>query len=729
MSSSVAEKPHTTVPRSAIDPHPLPETSAATSFLAELRAIILPRQKWHYAFHLAVMFVAASYWIASLVKLPEASWAETIMYRPAGDNEVYPLINELSKFNFGDPTDAIHYGKGVSGARVIALLPYALACAVFGNAGYLIGDVAVAWLNFVAIVLLLRRCSFGQLASLLLGSALATHSLQVLFAKIGEAFAAFLSLFGLGGTWEWGFPNLMELHILVDRIPRPMVTEIFMLLLLYFLIRQWHERTLPTLKRGFAMGSLLVLLMQADPFILSALGLVFLWVMGWTLAGNRWRIPWRFVIGSVVGAVCFGSIFLYQRFFEHPDCTVRLGMADYPRDHLLPLPGYGPLLRVAVVCALGALVVFLDRRLKSEGLSAMGIDVSSKTNRRGKNTETNGIAISSAGSAERSLATICAALVIAGWLAQPVQLLLLGKGAEIYHYLINVLPSLYSYAFIILLFTMVRLAMNPEWGRLMSGLAQKPRWVCGLLLTMILGAQSVLGAEGRIRTSFTLGTSRQESNAPWSEAGNSYRPAFRGLDHEFRTNPLLKQTRSFATLCYEVNFLLTGFHDKRAYLPDNGYSTLSDEELEDRLCETMKIIQLKAEDFPHLVQLNFILNYWLGCAKYWLTSDHQYSTKNDYPPELWTQMEKQAKESPWALGLPNSEMQRLSDKYVATLKRESDRSKLPDAIIMSVERQAGLIPRPDWYNAVYTNDVFWVFVKKQQFTLGELNAPTSQVDN
>ncbi len=234
--------------------------------------------------------------------------------------------------------------------------------------------------------------------------------------------------------------------------------------------------------------------------------------------------------------------------------------------------------------------------------------------------------------------------------------------------------------------------------------------------------EALVGMESKLKTVASLKSARQETNVPWSHAGDLYRPCFRALEKEFRENPALKDVRSFATFCYEVNFLLAAFYDKRAYLPDNAYSTLSDNELEDRFLETLKINQLRPPEMPVFVQINFVLNYWMGCAKYWMTSDYQYSTPGDYTAEQWSELQTQSKQCPWLLCMPKSEMQRLSKKYEEIFTRESNRASHPDAIIVGLEKSIGMIPNPQWYREVYTNELFSVYVKNP---LSSSPAPTA----
>ncbi len=99
-----------------------------SSFLDELRRLPVPERKWHCLFHALVVFVALSHWLGSFIKYPDASWPEIIMYRPDGESENYPNITALSRFDFGDPTDAVNFGKGRNNGRRLLFAPNAIAC-------------------------------------------------------------------------------------------------------------------------------------------------------------------------------------------------------------------------------------------------------------------------------------------------------------------------------------------------------------------------------------------------------------------------------------------------------------------------------------------------------------------------------------------------------------------------------------------------------------------------
>jgi hypothetical protein len=693
-----------------------------STFWDDIKTILIPQHKWHYVFHLLVVTVAVSYWCGSMLRMPDASLAEIAMYRPLGDNEYWVPIKAVSQFNFGDPADAIDYGKGLASWPVVFLLPQALGQALLGNLGYIVADAALWWIYFVAVTLFLRRCNMGNFFSLLIGFAISLGIAATVSAKASEALGRLLSTVGLPLS-EWAFPNLFSLNIGEKRMPRPVVTEIFLVLLLYFLLGILQERKLPSWKSGFAVGGLLALLMQGDLFNCSAMGLVVAGVMTYILAVNRWRMPWQFVMGAAVGALVCGWFFLIQRFHETPDSMGHFAVAKHPRSELLFLPGYGPLLRVAVVCVL-AIVVFAATR---KGRNTAKTELPRPAKKGGSaaaQSSSAAVVASAAGSSpqassshytgpvEKSVAIFCVLLVLAAWLAQPAQVFLVGKTAQIYHYLIYTLPVIYAWAFLVLVLTLLKLACPAELRGFGQKIGSNPGVAGVAVLCLIIGVTTLLGVGDQLRTVQNQRTAREETHIPWASYGDAYRPNLRALEKEFQTNPALAQTRTFATFCYEVQFLLAGFHDKRSFLPDSTFTTLRDEEIENRLCEAGKIFGLKVDNFAAFIQQHYILNYWLGGGKYWFTRENHYSTEDDYSPEAQAMLKQMPWDNTWCLLLPRSELIRIAQKYSTILSANSNKQLYPDVIILTtMEKKAGLVPNPELYNQLYENQVFVVYKK------------------
>lgn len=679
---------------------------STNGFWADLRSVLMPEKKWYYVFHLLVIAAASVYWTGSLIKLGSGSFPEIILYRPNGDTEYCPIITSLSKFNFGDPTDAFKYGQGIASFPIVDSLPHALACAVFGNAGYWVGDVVVCWGYFVIATLFFRRCNLGVLSSFWVSSALASNALQTLMGYVSGWFTSFLQGFHVQ-VWENGFPDLVGLPLFVQRIPRPMGTEPLALLTLYFLIKLWRERNSPDFKNGLVIGALMGLLAETDFYMTTAFGLVLAAIILRDVIVNRGRLPWLFAAGSCFGAAATFWYFIVQRLTENPDIPRRYGLASYPRSHLLFLPGYASLLRVAIIGVLAGVIFFLCRPRKVEPGKGKQQD------RRGGKYRAP--VVHNSHTVEKSIATFFVALLVAAWFAQPFQVFVLGKATQIYHFLFNV-PILYGYAAIVLLFNIFGLTYLPRFGEWLGRFATQEKALSVVLVVVILSAQSVIAAQQPLDRINDQKTPRgaAASNEPWAVFGNSYRPNLRALQKEFVENPQLKATKTFSTLDFDVYVLLTAFDGKRAFNPDPFTSTLGDAEIENRLCELGKIFRLQPESFGQFIQMYYVDCYLLGHNKYRFATDHKFSSDDDYPPQAIAALGHMPKQWGWILLIPNSEVQRLVEKYAAILSQKSDTQLYPDMIVLTgVENRMGLVPSPEIYRKVYTNQVFLVYVKKQ----------------
>ncbi len=691
----------------------------------DIRSVLFPERRWQYIFHLVVLLVSSAYWVGSFAKLPDSTMAEIVLYRPEGDTELYPVISSLSKFNLGDVQDAEKCGQGLASFPVVSLIPHALAYALFGKVGYVVADLLLSWLFFVVVTVFFRQCNMGALSSLIIGSGLAINALQPLAGKLGESWTHLLSFLNVQ-VWENGFPNLVELPLYVKRIQRPMITELLLIAFLYLLLKLWRERQLPSLRRGLGMGAMLALLVQGDLYSAVTTGLILAALILWLTAADGWRIPWRFLGGVTAGGILFGSFFLLQRIKEHPDIQGRIGVATYSRLEPLFLPGYAPLIRVGIILALASVVYYAARQtrhsaLPEDSLSAKKKPLADAENKKSTASAYNGSGISRKKlnycqwmSADQQVAIFLAFFLVVSYFAQPTQIFLLGKGAQIYHYLLAI-PIYYGYAMIALVAGLVRLAMPAKARGLMQELAFTPGIVGALVLTILFTIETIAAVDAPLSRVVYLQNPRgaDAESEPWKLTGDAYRPNLRALEKEFRDNPVLQQTKTISTLCVDANFLLTGFYDKKAFNPYIGETTLTDDEVESRLCELAKIMRLRPEDFGMFVKQTYMLAYWLGGNKYRFATDHKFSDDSDYPPQDIYFSHYMPKQWGWILRLPNSEDDRLMKKYSETLARKSDTSRYPDTIILTIEeRKMGLLPTPELYREFYTNQAFSVYLKQ-----------------
>lgn len=700
-------------------------------FPVDLRDILRPQRKWHYVFHLVVLVVAVYYWVGSSFTLPEASWRELVMYRPSGDNQIYPAITALSRGNFGDPTDAFHYGEGVAGYQVVVLLPHALAVALFGWPGYMVADAVYLWLYFVGVTWLLRRTGVGALPSLILGSALATGALQQLAKPLSSGLGTLVAKAGLVIS-EWRFPDLFSLAIYDARIPRPLITELLLVLILGVLIRAWTSDQPLTVRNGICLGTMMSLLTQGDPFSFSTLGLVLVAFVLWRWTRAPRAFPWRFALAFTGSGLVAGGYFLHQMTAQDPEAAIRFGLTEFPRNQWRPLPGFAPPLRVIVVAFLAVILLGVARRsarrahTKASAGDAISATPANRSNLDPDATGSNGLPRAEL---SRRVAWFSLCLALAAYLAQPLQLLVMGKGAQIYHYLLFTLPCFYAYAVVLLLLRLAahlprpweRLLRSPRWSRF-------TQWSQTALILFLLGGEAVFGTQSARETIATTKTCRNE-NTPWAFDLPDYRAGFRALDLAMVQEPALKESRTFATFNHEVNFLLAGFHNKRAYLPDNGFTTQADRELEHRLFEMAKICRLGPGDqFPSFIQNQIILNYWLGCAKYWFSPEHTFAPLTNYTAANLEELATAEEQRAFRLVLPKSELARLVRGYEEVTFSDSDVSTYPDLIILSsYVKSFNIEPNPGFYSPVYTNNAFWVYRRTKDsglYTASPQDSPT-----
>ncbi len=221
----------------------------------------------------------------------------------------------------------------------------------------------------------------------------------------------------------------------------------------------------------------------------------------------------------------------------------------------------------------------------------------------------------------------------------------------------------------------------------------------------------LLGVEGSTDAIRHNGVSRRDEN-PWTAVGDVFRPSLRALDKAFREDHELKETRTFATFCHEVNYLLTAFHEKRAYLPDNGFTTLSDAELEQRLFNVSKISHIPPRKFAGMIQDSYTMNFWLGCAKYWCASDYKFAPEGDYDPDHIRVVRRMHPQAAFNLVLPKPEIARLGAAYQAVWAAPPDIENYPDAVIQtSVLNEQGVTIDRTLYRMIYSNNVFTVYTK------------------
>src|SRR5262249_26456003 len=140
----------------------------------------------------------------------------------------YPMIAALARREEGEAILHEKAGTGISSFPIVSIAPHAACVALFGTAGFVVADILVT-LAFYAVVLLFlsavriaspwREC----LALFLVcgGSEVQYRLMRASVPSLWEFFVSWDLTF-----WVWG-----------ERVPRPFVSELFLLLALTFLLK------------------------------------------------------------------------------------------------------------------------------------------------------------------------------------------------------------------------------------------------------------------------------------------------------------------------------------------------------------------------------------------------------------------------------------------------------------------------------------------------------------
>ena len=200
----------------------------------------------------------------------------TIYHTPEGDYEYFILTNALAKGNFGENAVYELQHTGVQSFPVASVVFHVVSVALFGSLwGYVVADIIVTALFFF---------TFRAWCRLFSTDALWTTFLAAVFVSgLPNITDGIPHVFHWGAVW--GF-----------RIPRPYVTDIYLLAGLILLTRMaWQPETRGKLSSWLLVGALMSIGLQSLIYILPALGL------GAVFVALLWIVEDRPTVARIAG--------------------------------------------------------------------------------------------------------------------------------------------------------------------------------------------------------------------------------------------------------------------------------------------------------------------------------------------------------------------------------------------------------------------------------------------
>jgi hypothetical protein len=600
------------------------------------------------------------YWLSGLTS--GEPLGVVAIYRHGDDIGYYPLIRSLSQLHLGDDGLLEMDGQYPISFSHLPLLLHAIALRTLGIGGLGVADIIVIALYYGCVCLLLRELDVKSP----IREALAFVVVCCASSFINKCLIA-LGASDVVQLWDY-------------RIPRPFVTNVFMVICMVVLLRVFGRDRWRHIQSWIALGLALAAVQQSDTWTGFALGLCaatgFVSLLVRHAAARQWRILGYAGIACVVFVAAM-TPFILQRVFEHPDVPRRLGVFAVSRwPPLFRLPSLK--LLIALPVAAGLLTVLSRKHRGSRPpIGFLWAPVAGFT---------------------------CAVL------AAPVSTFALGKTVQPYHFG-EVIETFFSYAMLVYAAHLLQLL---------------GAWIADSDAHWLRDARVVL-SHGKVKAAVVVAFACALVPVPldlWRQATRetrhirkdfaeyaslpSYRRDFTALVRELKRIQYAP-CEVLGTFDWQLWSWWTALEGRHVFITDPFASGAPDTEIERRLAQLCAQINMTPEDFRSFILRRYVNHFWLGHQKYQASAMHTFAPLTHYSPELRRQI--QSTSSNWNLAVPDDEQDRLVQLYIATKgagdRRPADRLDL--IVLTNDDSLRSALPKSDRYDLVYQNDIFRVF--------------------
>lgn len=617
---------------------------------------------------LAACVASLTPWFLARQECSEEPFSVSVMYRaPEGDVQYFPLAKELSRGTLTEQCVKEPGGTFIRSFPLIPLAPHALCIACCGDGGFVLADVVVTVLYFLAAFSFFRCLSISSTVSSILSLALA---LRIPF---------YVSIRAQVGPLEGFLPLLSETW--GNRFPRPFVSEVFLLFALAATTAAARPRNRYGTIRWILLGAALSLLVQSDMYagfvLILSLPLVLL------CARNSERMLAAKVASSILVFLALSAFFIFQRLVEHPDIPPRWGVISVSRwpPVILWTHLFRPLIPIAVLL-LGEAAL---RRHASTCEESLGIEKAEC-------------------SQYRTLIRYFLGLLIIAAAAIPLFTVASGRAVQLYHFT-TITNTLCGYIMagavgVALDISLRVLLKRREWSKSVRNL------FCGLgytlpivLLFVCIGFRA---AGESWRYAGHLGPKRFNTVNP---VGDSYRSEFAELIEFLAAREEVK-AGVLASLDNQVFSWWLTFTDGFSFLADPFVSAVPDHEVEMRLGLFCKLLGMSSDEYAEFLRTGYVEFFWLSNIKYQASRLHTYGKPSDYTTEELSRIRNTSEQSAMYTIIPRREIDRLRTNYESLARGELGRRQLDLIVLNNDEAQINYVPPRDSWALVFENACF-----------------------
>lgn len=702
-----------------------PQSKQSISFRSYFSEVILSKNAYSYLLILLVIFKGLSYWVISKWQHPNEPLSVIALYR-VGDIEYYPLISALSNFRFNETVIYELAGKGLASFPFASTAIHAFFYGLFETAGFILADVLIILSYYILLLGFLRIVGIPKLVaaltSLLIVSGTANHGIKLvsdflylnfiainsdlttqltcgLFAIIAVILFALnqknLSLstknvlIGTGVLASIASAILLLSSFLFEfwgwRIPRPFVTELFLILCLacfsYLFINQPQAIAHKTV--WILLGLSTSALLQGDfhSAVIVTIA-IFALVIYLLCIPNLSKKAFQGYVLLLLSGTLFSLPFLWQRWVENPDVPVRLGVFPVERTQPIWMPGLQPYLIVLGLLLYALFLIKLTQLFAPPDIR------------------------------KKRILGICLfwGLSAIACFAMPISLIVIGKGVQLYHFFDRFLRIQLITFLIFSLYGGELLLQLIQQNRQHLSQLQNKTSLKQFAIVIVLTLSLLMSLREAVFIS--ANAQHMRPDFPEWESLKNYRQNFTELVEEL-SKPNYQNQQVLATFDVQTYVWWVAFQEKNSYLPSAALSTVADREIEYRLSTLCKLIGMNTENFLNFIDRTYVNIFWLGHDKYQASRAHTFSELSDYLPEVQKSILQTGVLNSLNVAIPISEQLRLVSQFN---QLDRDKINLPrlDLVVLTTDQSLqGFAPPATEFDLSYQNPVFKVWRRKQ----------------
>lgn len=613
----------------------------------------LQQVREHHLFALCLMIAIANAllpWIITGVMRPSEPLSVSIIYRNVrGDIQYYPMISHLAQGDYREFCVWEQRGRNWHFFPVASLLLHAICIFLFGNWGFICADVLVTIIFYWLLYYFWRLFHIGKTLSAISSLLLVLQIPFILGILVGPI------AFEIAPVWG-------------QRLPRPFVCELFLLLVLIAVSAILRKNSADG-KWWCVLGAGMAALIQSDihsAFVMATSIPVCIWlVASGTDKSSLWR---NTLLAALSGAICVLPLVL-QRLQHLPDVATRCGL--FAAARLAPLYSGAEIAKCLVPLAFFALCYWANlqyRRL------------------------------------HKPLLYFCVLAVIVH-LAVPLSIIVTGHGIQLYQFRDRA-SRIMTYCVLVCILWGLDCLSRRVLKHYRLGEELQRRLQLAVVLSLLIFASCYFWLSYPGISQLYSGHMRPKF---YPQFRREYRTAFAEVTRVLaEKNKDRKQV--LATFDHQLLAWWLTFTNGYSFLAEPFMSTVTDQEIEKRVAILCRELGMSPRDYLQFLNLPYVANFWLGLAKYQASAAYTFASLHDYPQHVRQQIRRTSIYDNWHLAIPNSEQQRLLTLFHRVSPSHNLRWHL--LVVRNDKKWAHLTPATKRWKLVYHNKVFRVYQRQ-----------------